>query len=119
MRGGSNPPLGSSVYGMVAKWFKAADCKSAHREFNSHPSLKLRNHMSYKFFQNKSCEYFPCKNVKNLNCLFCFCPLYHLEDCGGNFTILENGLKDCSKCFLPHNKDGYDYIIDKLKQSYL
>jgi len=29
--------------------------------------------------------------------------------------ILENGVKDCSKCLLPHTDYGYDFIINKLK----
>ena len=73
--------------------------------------------MSYKFVQNRKCEYFPCKNTKNLNCLFCFCPLY-AYNCGGNYVILENGLKDCSKCMLPHLEEGYDYIVKFLKDKY-
>ncbi|MFW5891007.1 MAG: cysteine-rich small domain-containing protein [bacterium] len=71
--------------------------------------------MSYRFFQNKKCEYYPCKNVENLNCLFCFCPLYPYEECGGNYIILNNGIKDCSMCILPHKDNGYDYIIKYLK----
>lgn len=70
--------------------------------------------MSYKFFQNKECEWYPCHNNVNINCLFCFCPLYYIKDCGGNFIILDNGLKDCSNCLLPHN--NYDYIINKIKE---
>lgn len=34
---------------------------------------------SYRFFQNKECEYFPCHKTENeeeFNCLFCYCPLY-------------------------------------------
>lgn len=76
--------------------------------------------MSYKFFTNKDCEYFPCHKTDNpndFNCLFCFCPLYALgKNCGGNFSILENGIKDCSKCILPHNKKNYEYIIDKFQE---
>ncbi len=76
--------------------------------------------MSYKFFTNKDCEYFPCHKTDNpndFNCLFCFCPLYALgKNCGGNFSILENGIKDCSKCMLPHNKKNYEYIIDKFQE---
>ena len=72
--------------------------------------------MSYKFFQNKTCEYFPChstdKYSKNMfSCLFCYCPLYK-EDCKGNFTVLPNGIKDCSNCLVPHY--NYDYIVNKL-----
>lgn len=73
--------------------------------------------MSYKFFQNDKCEYFPCHMTSdkgNFNCLFCYCPLYHIENCGGNHIILDNGLKDCSKCLIPHKQ--YDYIINKLTE---
>lgn len=70
--------------------------------------------MSYKFFSNKDCEYYPCHNMENINCLFCFCPLYSKKDCGGNYSILDNKVKDCSKCTLPHFENGYDYIIDKI-----
>jgi len=72
--------------------------------------------MSSKFFVNKSCEYFPCHktdDLENFNCLFCFCPLYKNMNCGGNFKILKNGIKDCSNCLLPHY--NYEYIIDKIK----
>ncbi|MBQ9060924.1 MAG: cysteine-rich small domain-containing protein [Firmicutes bacterium] len=72
---------------------------------------------NYKFFQHKECEFFPChevKNENNFNCLFCYCPLYALGDsCGGNFKYTEKGVKDCSKCGLPHSPGGYDYIMDK------
>ena len=38
-----------------------------------------------------------------LNCLLCFCPRYDMGiECGGNFTIFENGVKDCSNCTIPH-----------------
>lgn len=70
----------------------------------------------YKFFNNEACEYFPCHEVKNkedFNCLFCYCPLYFLEDCGGNNNI-TNGVKDCSNCMIPHSPNGYDYIINKI-----
>ena len=74
--------------------------------------------MSYKYFENKECEYFPCHkgaNPDNFNCLFCYWPLYALgEECGGNTTYLENGVKDCSNCTFPHNKDNYNKIMEKL-----
>ena len=69
----------------------------------------------YSFFTNTACEYFPCHPVPEgteFNCLFCYCPLYVLgRDCGGNFTYLENGRKDCSKCLLPHRRESYGDII--------
>lgn len=72
--------------------------------------------MSYNFFQNRQCEYFPCHNIRdigNFSCLFCFCPLYSNMDCGGQFHILDNGWKDCSNCTIPHY--SYDYVIQKLR----
>ena len=75
---------------------------------------------SYRFYQNRECEYFPCHKVQNdaeFNCLFCFCPLYALgSGCGGNCTYTEKGIKDCSACLIPHNPNGYDYITDKFKE---
>ncbi|MBX4260668.1 cysteine-rich small domain-containing protein [Clostridium estertheticum] len=73
---------------------------------------------NYKFFRNKECEYFPCHEVKNdekFNCLFCYCPLYFLEDCGGNGKFV-NGIKDCSSCLIPHSENGYEYIVCKIKE---
>ncbi len=73
---------------------------------------------NYKFFNNNKCEYFPCHKVNNsesFNCLFCYCPLYALkEDCGGNFKYTKNGIKDCSDCLVPHNKNSYEYIMTKI-----
>ena len=47
-----------------------------------------------------------CHNTKgDLNCFFCYCPLYDDPDCGGNYTILPNGLKDCSDCLKPHEEE--------------
>lgn len=86
---------------------------------------------SYKFFNNNQCEFFPCHEVEKdneFNCLFCYCPLYMLEeDCGGKFTYTSHGIKDCSHCLLPHVKDyGYSHIqnkmmevIEKVQNSYL
>ncbi|MDO5548776.1 MAG: cysteine-rich small domain-containing protein [Eubacteriales bacterium] len=72
---------------------------------------------SYAFFANKECRYFPCHagaDSENFNCLFCYCPLYVLGDqCGGNFTYLGNGYKDCSTCLYPHNPDSYGKIIER------
>ena len=70
---------------------------------------------SYRFFENKDCKYFPChKGLADFNCLFCYCPLYTLgSKCGGNFRYLENGVKDCSDCLLPHGRGSYSYIRSK------
>ena len=72
--------------------------------------------MSYKFFENKDCEYYPChKGLKEINCLFCYCPLYRIKDCGGNYRMLENGVKDCSSCAFPHIRENYEKVIERLK----
>ena len=69
----------------------------------------------HSYFANKECPYYPCHKTADeneFNCLFCYCPLYALGDrCGGNFCYMENGVKDCSNCLVPHSKGGYDYII--------
>ena len=72
------------------------------------------------FFSNKECQYYPCHKVaegSDFNCLFCYCPLYALGDkCGGNFKYLENGIKDCSNCLIPHSNGAYDYVIKNFSQ---
>ncbi len=74
--------------------------------------------MSCKYFENRDCEFYPCHDLKHLNCLFCFCPLYSTP-CGGNFKMIEGKdgqmIKDCSNCLIPHSENGYDYVIKKLK----
>ena len=72
----------------------------------------------YKFFQNSQCEFFPChKGVKgeDFSCLFCYCPLYALDDrCGGSYAYTENGIKDCTNCVKPHRIENYDQIMEKM-----
>lgn len=66
----------------------------------------------YKFFSHKQCEYYPCHQLDKINCLFCYCPLYILKDCKGNYKMIGD-IKDCSGCTLPHQKESYDYIISR------
>ena len=77
------------------------------------------NH-NYAYFSNRSCEYFPCHkgaDPDNFNCLFCFCPLYVLGDrCGGQFTYLKNGRKDCSGCIYPHLRQNYNAILGRYRE---
>ena len=72
---------------------------------------------AYSFFQHKTCEFFPChatERLEDFNCLFCYCPLYPLgSKCGGNFRYLENGVKDCSDCLVPHGRGSYSYIMSR------
>lgn len=74
----------------------------------------------FAFYTNKECEYYPCHPVPEgteFNCLFCYCPLYMLgRKCGGNFTYLESGVKDCSKCLVPHRRENYGFIADSFQK---
>ena len=76
---------------------------------------------SHRFFENKKCEYYPChKGLKDFNCLFCYCPLYHIENCPGNYQYIEcDGykIKECTECAFPHKPENYDIIIQYLKSS--
>ena len=76
--------------------------------------------MSYDFFQNKQCEYFPCHagaDSERFSCLFCYCPLYALgENCGGAFTYTKEGIKDCSGCLRPHRRENYESITQDLRK---
>ncbi len=70
---------------------------------------------SFCFFENKECQCYPCHNLEKINCLFCYCPLYHLDDCGGNYTFTDN-IKDCTNCTLPHKAENYFYVIQKIAE---
>ena len=74
---------------------------------------------SYKFFENKECKYYPChKGIEEINCLFCYCPLYSMENCPGRNEYKEiNGrrVKVCTECTFPHNPENYEKVIETLK----
>ena len=70
------------------------------------------------FVQNRACEYFPCHKTDDpdhFNCLFCYCPMYGMKNCGDNPKYLENGIKDCSECTVPHFH--YSRILAKLTEN--
>ncbi len=70
---------------------------------------------SAAFFANKDCRFYPCHDMdEDLNCLFCYCPLYHM-DCPGNYTITNTGIKNCKDCTFPHIAANYGEIIKLLK----
>ena len=77
---------------------------------------------NYKFYSHKECEFFPCHkngNEESFNCLFCYCPLYHLDDCPGNPAYKEkNGrsIKVCTGCTFPHRAENYDKVVMRLKE---
>ena len=73
----------------------------------------------YSHYCNHECEYFPCHKVPegfDFNCLFCYCPLYALgKDCGGNFRYTESGIKDCSGCMIPHEKENFGRVTGRFQ----
>lgn len=70
---------------------------------------------SYRYFENRACKYYPCHNgIEEMNCLFCYCPLYSHKHCPGDYEFIntENGkVKSCMDCTFPHKPENYDTII--------
>lgn len=67
-------------------------------------------------FENKDCEYYPCHDLDEINCLFCYCPLYHIEHCPGDPKYDRNtGKRDCSRCDFPHKCGNYRQMIEILE----
>lgn len=59
---------------------------------------------SSKFFSNIECEWYPChKDIEDLNCLYCYCPIYY--HCG-----TRAGGKECKDCLFPHDPKMHDAI---------
>lgn len=86
---------------------------------------------SYRFFANKACQYYPChKGIEELNCLFCYCPLYEREHCPGTPEYIVPGsrragegeeeqiipVKSCMNCTFPHRAENYDIMMQFLKK---
>lgn len=74
---------------------------------------------SSRFFANKECEYYPChKCDTDINCLFCYCPLYNLP-CPGNYEVVDKGdykVKSCLNCEFPHKPENYDAVVAIIKE---
>ena len=72
---------------------------------------------SSQFFQNRSCEYFPCHRgvpEEEFSCLFCYCPLYALgRQCGGGFEYTKDGVKSCMNCTFPHWPANYARVLER------
>ena len=75
---------------------------------------------SYRYFENHSCEFYPChKGLTQLNCLFCYCPLYHFSNCPGKYRYIDsNGkrIKECTDCTFPHKTENYEIIMELLSE---
>ena len=74
---------------------------------------------SASFFSNKACKYYPCHDCdEDINCLFCYCPLYGM-DCPGDYKLTEKDgkqIKNCKDCVFPHIAENYKKVIKLLKQ---
>lgn len=74
---------------------------------------------SWRFFANRDCRYYPChEGIEEMNCLFCFCPLYLREHCPGRPHFIESKgrrIKDCTPCTFPHRPESYDVIMEWLR----
>lgn len=74
---------------------------------------------SYRFFENRDCKYYPChKGINDINCLFCYCPMYRYSDCPGEPRYIEKGnrtIKVCTECTFPHRPENYDKVIEFLR----
>ncbi len=75
---------------------------------------------SYRFFANQECEYYPCHTgLREMNCLFCYCPFYRVEHCPGNPMYMEKEgrkIKNCRNCVYPHKAENYEDIMQRLRQ---
>ena len=75
---------------------------------------------SSSYYENRECKYYPChKGTDEINCMFCYCPLYEREKCPGNPSFIregENRIKDCSNCLFPHQAKNYEVIIKMLME---
>lgn len=71
---------------------------------------------TYKYFENTECKYYPChEELKNINCLFCYCPFYFFNYCPGTYKRTEEGVKDCSLCIFPHQPENFEKVMDFIK----
>ena len=75
---------------------------------------------SDRFFANTECRFYPCHSgIEEINCLFCYCPLYHMEDCPGDPAFIEKDgrrIKVCTDCTFPHRAENYDAVIETLRR---
>ncbi len=77
---------------------------------------------SSRYFENRECAYYPChRGIEEMNCMFCYCPLYSRENCPGNPRFKEKDgrrIKICTDCVFPHQPENFDTVIKLLKEGY-
>ncbi len=79
---------------------------------------RVKKQRGSSYFTNTACEYFPCHDVPadEFNCMFCYCPLYDVKDCGGEYFYTDKGIKNCKNCGYVHYRCNYASVIKKLKE---
>ena len=86
------------------------------------PTTKKKYVNSYLYFENRDCCFFPCHSDCNdgHNCMFCRCPMYYNDKCPGisnkDAIILENGVKDCTKCDWNHRYSNAEELSRYFKR---
>lgn len=105
--------LDDKMYAKVEKQLQKSICIE-----NEESDKKAGSIRHSSFFTNRECEYYPCHELadEKFSCMFCYCPLYDMEDCGGTYTYTEKGAKNCKNCTFPHDRDNYGKVIKKLKE---
>jgi Zn-finger protein len=69
------------------------------------------------FFENSECEYYPCHSgIKEINCLFCYCPLFW--DCPFPDGGAKNKGLSCPECTYVHRKENYAHMMQLLHKMY-
>ena len=76
---------------------------------------------SFYYFENRDCQYYPChKEMTEMNCLFCYCPLYFLSDCPGKRVQIERDgevILSCMGCDYPHRPENYGEMMKLLQKA--
>lgn len=76
---------------------------------------------SFRYFENRECKYYPChRDMEEMNCLFCYCPLYFLPDCPGTREQIEKDgriIQSCLNCDYPHRSENYGNMIRILREA--
>ena len=83
--------------------------------------------MESTFFTHKDCPWYPChEGPEEINCLFCYCPLYTLPDCPGNPEWIKRKddpsgppVKSCAKCTFPHRRENYGKLMETIRERIL
>ena len=106
------------LYGLTEDMYKKVQDQLRAHTGTKDCGAKSDNIRHSSYFLNSECEYFPCHDMpkERFSCMFCYCPLYDMENCGGNYSYTDKGAKNCKDCTFPHDKDNYSKVIRKLKE---